>query len=170
MKKSFKKSLKQKHGGFAMTVEVIATMALISVFVSLTLFILQAMNAQRYMNTVVASTATQAARYGGVNTTAYKASTEDTKSLLQDAKTQVDSILPNSVWHFTITGSPDKITNTNSWIEIKATYTLPNPFGSISKVTDTDNSQIDLMDSSFLGGTRSITMKVRSLVKAGDLL
>lgn len=103
IKSKFTSILNEKHSGFAITIEVIVTLAMCCIFLTCTLYILKVMNVQRYMNTVMTSTATQASRWGGVNTKTYRNNVSST-SLINQAQSQLDLIASN--FNPKITGSP----------------------------------------------------------------
>ena len=153
-----------EHEGFATTLEVIVTLAIMTTFLCLTLYILEVMNVQRYMNTVLTSTAAQAARWGGVNSNAYRNNVSSTP-LITSAQNQLNSVA--SDYGAIITGGPNKITNNNQKITLRISYQLPNAFHSISKVTSPDGSQYDMWEKT---KNMSMQVSVNSIMEAGKLL
>lgn len=116
----------EEHDGFAISLEVLVTLVSITTFITFTLFFLQVMNVQRYMNTVLTSTAIQAAKYGGTDTNAYRINVSNSKPLMTSAQEALN--LYASPYNPRISGSPTKITNANQNITIVLTYSLPSPF------------------------------------------
>ena len=158
-----KSTLEQKHSGFAISLEVIATLIMMCVFLNMTLYVLRVMNVQRYMNTVLTATATQASRWGGVDTKAYYSNVSNTP-LLASAQEQLTAIAPD--FNTAIAGSPDKITENGQGITITILYSLPSVFSTLSKVNGNGDSY-DMYDS-----TRDmhISVTVDSIMEAGKLL
>lgn len=163
IKSKFTSILNEKHSGFAITIEVIVTLAMCCIFLTCTLYILKVMNVQRYMNTVMTSTATQASRWGGVNTKTYRNNVSST-SLINQAQSQLDLIASN--FNPKITGSPNTIASSNQKITIKIEYSLPNAFEALSTVNNTSGSY-DMYTK-----TRDMNMQISvySIMEPGKLL
>ena len=161
--KEIKNTLNEEHAGFAITFEVLITLTMIFTFLFLTLFVLMVMNGQRFMNTVLTSTAAQAARWGGVNTKAYALNVGG-KTILAEAQAKLNEIVPE--FNAIITGSPNRISSDGDFIIIKISYQLPNAWRSIG-VVQTPRRSYDMFSD-----LRNMHMeiRVRSVMKAGRLL
>jgi len=61
------KFFKRRVKGYAITLEVIFTLMIFSIFVSMTMFTMTALDSQRYMNSILTSTLIQGAKSGGFN-------------------------------------------------------------------------------------------------------
>lgn len=158
-----KNILNQKHKGFAMTLEVLATLFMLTVLVNLTLYNIRVMNVQRYFNTILTSTAAQASRWGGVNTRAYKVNVLAI-DLLSDAKSELVKVAPD--YSPNITGTPDKIKSNSEKITITIYYRLPSVFSTNSKVSSLSGSQVDMYN----GNTKTMSISVHSIMESGNLL
>ena len=66
-----KKRLNKKVKGYAITFEVLITIASLALFINTTMYMMAAMNAQKYMNTVATATLIQGAKFGGFNNSVY---------------------------------------------------------------------------------------------------
>lgn len=161
--KKFIESLNKEHEGFAITFEVIATLAMFTVFTVFTLYMLRVMNVQRYMNTVMTATAAEASRWGGTNTRAYSVNVSSTP-LMVTAQNELNYVA--SDFNPKIKGTPQKITHDGDLITITVEYSLPPVFGSMSKV----NSSPGTYD--MYGTVRNMKMKVsvHSIMSPGKLL
>lgn len=160
---SFKKALNEEHAGFAVTLEVLATLSMICVFVNFILYFLRVMDTQRYMNTVMTSTAAQASRWGGTNTKAYSENISSTP-LITTSQQQLNYVAAD--FNAVITGSPAKITYDSQPITISIRYSLPSVFSTMSKVNGVGGSYDMYRD------TRDMRMSVtvNSIMEAGNLL
>lgn len=160
-----KSILNEEHSGFAITLEVIATLVMLCIFLNLTLYILRVMNVQRYMNTVMTATATQASRWGGINSNAYHNNVSSTP-LLVSAQYQLTYVANG--FNAVIGGSPDKISNNGDKITIWIDYTLPSVFqtSGMSKVSGVNESH-DMYDKTKI---MRISVTVNSIMEAGKLL
>ena len=156
-------TLKEEHNGFAITLEVIATLAMMTVFLVTTLYILRVMNVQRYMNTVLTSTAAQASRWGGVNSKAFRDNISSTP-LLVTAQEQLNYVAPD--FNAKISGNPSKISYNGETITIRISYGLPPVFDTMSKVNVPTGSY------NLYNQTRNMKMSVtvHSIMEAGKLL
>lgn len=177
--------LKEEHTGFVITFEVMATLFMFCVFTVLTLYILRVMNIQRYMNTVMTSTAAQASRWGGFYTNAYKVNVNG-DHLLKIAQDELDAICPE--YHAEIIGyindtvvkashnangswAISAIENDDDKITVSINYSLPPIFsdeGKYNKVTSIDGDQFDMYESGLKDMSMSIS--VQSIMEAGKLL
>lgn len=75
MKKNLKKVgqfLRRKKIGFIITMEVLATITVMTLLMMGNFYVLQAMDRQKYMYNALISAVSQASRWGGTNTTMYK--------------------------------------------------------------------------------------------------
>lgn len=166
IKIDIKSALNEEHSGFAITFEVLCTIEMIFMFFFLILFVLMLMNGQRYMNTVITSSASEASRWGGVNSMAYSANVGGT-SLIQNAQNQLDLVVPE--FNATISGSPDKISYDGQLITIRINYHLP-PFWAGIGMVNSMNGSFDFY-SSMEGSTGlSMEISVHSIMKSGRLL
>ena len=162
-KNKIKDVLNEDHAGFAITLEVLATIYMLFMFVTFTLYFLRVMDVQRFMNTVMTSTAEQSARWGGVNSNAYK-SNISTEPLLITAQRQLNEIAAD--YNPSISGSPDKIQNDGDEITIKISYGLPPIFSTMSKV----NSLKGSYDAYEVTRNMSMKISVNSIMESGVLL
>lgn len=163
----FKEIARQEHGGFATTLEFLLSLVLITMFVTMNLYIVRVMNTQRFMNTVLTSTAAQASRWGGVDTEAYKLNVSSV-GLIKNAQNQLNKIAPGyggsadgncpKIW-----GTPNKIAKNGDTITLTIRYKLPSVFNTMSRVGTYDMS-------SGIGGYLYMTVEVRSIMGAGKLL
>lgn len=170
MKKMIEKANKEQnkeHAGFAVTFEVMFTLVLITTFLSFTLYFLRVMDVQRFMNTVMTSTAEQASRWGGVNSTAYKKNISNTP-LLTTAQNQLNYIARD--FNPIITGSPNKIANNDDLITIKITYKLPPIFNTMSKVYGFDSNSASYENLGSQLNDMSMQISVHSIMESGKLL
>lgn len=156
--------INEEHAGFAVTLEVLATLSMLVAFLNATLYILRVMDVQRYMNTVLTSTAAQAARWGGTDSKAYKDNVSET-SLLDNARQQLKHVV--SDFGPFIDGNPPKITYNGQPITITIEYNLPSVFSTMSKVNGIDGNSYDMYEK-----TKKMKMQVtvNSVMEAGKLL
>lgn len=161
--KKFKEIMNEEHGGFAVTIEVLCTLIMFTTFLNFTLYFLRVMDVQRYMNTVMTSTAAQASRWGGANTKAYRDNISNVP-LLVTAQGQLNYVA--SDFNPVITGTPDKISNNGDKITICINYSLPPVFSTMSKVNGFSSSY------DAYNKTRNMRMQisVNSIMEAGKLL
>lgn len=152
--------LYEEHGGFAITLEVMATLVMITIFLSFNLYILRVMNVQRYMNTVLTSTASEASRWGGVNTNAYKLAIGTEESLLGTAQKQLENVAGD--FEPEISGEPSSITTNGDKITITIKYHLPDVFSTMSHV-GSYNMYNKTKD-------HTLTISVNSIMNSGSLL
>ena len=158
-----KQLLEQKHAGFAITFEVLCTLAMLFTMLFMTIFVLMVMNGQRFMNTVLTTTAAEASRWGGTETRAYAVNVGG-PSLLVSARSQLSSVVPE--FDPRIDGGPPYIVNDGDkiWVEIR--YSLPSPWASIGKVTGRDRT-VDLYSQL---RNMSMRIEVHSIMGSGGLL
>lgn len=148
----------EEREGFAITLEVLVTLVVITMFLTMNLYILRVMNVQRYMNTILTSTAAEASRWGGTNSNAYRKNVSSTP-LLEIANAQLNAVAPGYNCH--ISGSPETITSNGEKITITITYQLPSVFQTMSMVGGTNM---------YLTGTRTMSIAVNSIMSPGSLL
>lgn len=160
-KKSF---LNEEHEGFALEFEVIATLFMMTVFIVVILYTTRVMNVQRYMNTVLTSTAATASRWGGTNTNAYRTNVSNTP-LLSTAQQQLNYIAGD--YNPKISGYPDKISLDSDLITVKITYSLPSIFSTTGKVQSVDGSSYDMYN---ILKDLSMSVQVNSVMNSGKLL
>lgn len=161
--KNLKETLQEEHDGFVITVEVLCTLVMIYLFLFVMLYSLRVMNTQRYMNTVLTSTATAASRWGGVNSRPYRLNVSTTP-LLTTAQQQLNYVAGD--YNPIITGSPSYVTSYSSPITIQIKYTLPSVFETFGRVTSNTGSQADMYNR-----TRNLgmSMTVYSVMRGGKL-
>lgn len=162
--KNLKTELNKEHYGFAICLEVIVTLAMIFIFLNMNLYVLRVMNVQRYMNTVMTSTAAQAARWGGADSEAYAKNISSTP-LLKTAQNQLNMVAMD--FSPKISATPDKIKNSGDEITVTIKYHLPPVFSTMSKVYSSSGDSFNMYNK-----TRNMKMqiKVRSIMEAGKLL
>lgn len=141
MDKKIVKVLNDEHNGFAVTLEVLATLFMFTMFMCTTFYILRVMNVQRYMNTILTSTAAEASRWGGTNTNAYRLNVDTTPALVK-AQQELNYLCLD--YGATITGGPSTINAIGDPITIQISYHLPPVFQTFGKVTALDGSQTDM--------------------------
>ena len=155
--------LNEEQGGFAITLEVIATLAMMCTFLTTTLYLLRVMNVQRYMNTVMTTTAAEASRWGGGNTRAYRENISSTP-----LKTTAQQQLYYAARDFNpiITISPDVVRLNSEKITVRIKYSLPPVFSTMSNVSNITGSY-DMYNK-----TRNMNMhvSVNSIMESGKLL
>jgi hypothetical protein len=164
-----RKVLQEEHAGFAVTFEVLCTLVMMFAFFFLILFAMMVMNGQRFMNTVMTSTAAEAARWGGMDTNAYRVNVGGAK-LVDNAQSQLNLIVPE--FNATITGSPAKIANDGDLVTVRIVYHLPPFWRGIGIVNNpTNGTNFNMYDSLERGGIGlSMQVSVTSIMKAGRLL
>ena len=161
------KELNKEHSGFAITLEVLATLFMFTVFMSIILYTIRTMNVQRYMNTILTSTASSVSRWGGYNTQAYKNNVNSTENLLQTAQKQLEVVAPLADWGSIITCDTPSITGNNQYITVKISYHLPPVFQDMSKVTALSGDQYDMYNKT---NNLSMSISIKSIMKYGNLL
>lgn len=164
LKHSIDNILVNEHAGFAVTLEVLVTLVMMFTFLIMTLYFLRVMDVQRYMNTVMTSTAAQASRWGGVNSNAYRVNVSTTP-LITTAQQQLQYVA--SDFNPVITGSPNKITYNGQKITIKIKYSLPSVFSTASKVYSPSSGSYDMYTKT---RNMSMSVSVNSIMEAGKLL
>lgn len=163
-----KKLLKEEHNGFAISLEVMLTLCIIFTFLSMFLYIDRIMNLQRYMNTCMTSAAIQASRYGGNNTKAFHENVIAGQTISEYYNNKLDQIAKDYGYSyngaqasFNLTITPDRIRYDSQEINVVLNYYIPSSFSSYSKVFNADM---------YDGNTKQITVRVCSIMKAGELL
>lgn len=154
--------MKEKHKGFAATLEVMVTMAMLMMFMLVTVYTVRITNAQRYMNTVITSTAASAARWGGVNSNAFKKNVGSGMDGITLAKQQLGSLV--NEYNIKFTKSADTITTDDGAITVGITYELPY----IGELRNVENG---LDKTSGISRTKmSMSVTVYSVMEKGKLL
>jgi len=163
-----KKLLNEEHQGFAITLEVMAALFMFTMFTTVILYTIRVMNTDRYMNTILTSTAASASRWGGTNTAAYARNVNSTQNLLTLANQQLAIVAPD--YHAQITGGPGTISYDNQLITLTLTYYLPPIFGDtggMGRVTSLNSTTSPWQQ---LMGPRSRSISVKSIMNSGILL
>lgn len=142
------KQLKQKRKGYAITLEVIFTVMIISAMFNSTAYILTTLNTQRYMNTILTSTTIQVAKWGGTSSKAYEANGMKYDPI-QNAQKELDRTA--SMFKPKISGEPKKVTTGNTKVSVSLRWRYPGLFF------------IDPID-------KTLTLKMESIMRPGDLL
>lgn len=156
--------LNEEHDGFAFQFEVLATLFMMTVFIVMTLYMLRVMNVQRYMNTVLTSTAATASRWGGVNTNAYLKNVSSTP-LLTTSQHQLDIVAAD--YGAVITGSPSRITYDSQQITVTIYYHLPPVFSTSSRVQTIQGTNYNMRNGL---NNLHMTVNVNSVMSSGRLL
>jgi len=155
-------TLQSEHAGFAITLEVLCTLVMMFTMLFLVLFLIMVMNAQRFMNTVLTTTAAEASRWGGVPSRAYELNVGGTP-LLTSSQQKLNATVPE--YHAVITGYPNSITYNGQPVTVTVTYHIPTlwNFGKVhigNAVANVDNTVRNL----------SMTVRVASNMGAGGLI
>jgi hypothetical protein len=165
---SAKRVLCEEHCGYALTLEVIATLAMASMMITLCLFTVRVMNVQRYMNTVMTSTAADAARWGGNFTKAYRMNVSDV-SLQDTALQQLKYVAPDFFVQEDdgISVTPDVIQSDDASIVVTVNYSLPGVFDTMSRVNSVSGKSVNLYTKL---QRMQMRVKVYSIMNGGKLL
>ena len=162
--KQTQNELKSDHAGFAMTIEVLCTLVIMWTFLTLSLYTLRVMNTQRYMNTVLTSTAIEASRFGGGDTQAFR-QTVSNQSLSSYFNNMIKNVAPD--FNTSISVTPDRITSDNEMITVTLSYQLPSVFSTMGVVNSKDGSSYNIYNDT---KTQQISVTIISSMKVGDLL
>ena len=165
IKKLLKSRIKEEHKGFLMTLEVLVTLVIMFSFVTMDLYILRVMNIQRFMNTVLTSTAEQASRWGGINSQPYKDNVNGSESLVDVAQKQLTLVAKE--YNPKVTGSPNYISKNSDKINISISYSLPSAFSTYSKVNPNGDDAYNMYEKT---SNMNLSVSVNSIMKAGKLL
>ena len=167
--KKLKEILNEEHNGFAITFEVLCTLFMIFTMFFLILFVLMVMNGQRFMNTVLTTTAAEAARWGGMNSRAYTVNVGG-NNLRTEAQNQLNSVVPE--FGAIINGSPNYITTDGQQITVYIQYQLPSPWHVIGRVNGAGQGYSGGYDmySALSSRPLGMTIRVNSIMKSGRLL
>lgn len=173
--------LNQEHGGFAITFEVICTLTMMTTMIFLVIFLMMTMNAQRFMHTVLTTTAAEASRWGGYNTYAYHLNVNGRtdysgENLVQTANKMLISVVPQ--FNPVLTCDTPKISHNGQKITVEIRYSIWDAFKSIGTVNSPSLNSgwrtLDLGTASgsggSLGGEMHMKIGVYSTMKAGSLL
>ena len=115
-----KRIIKRKVKGFVLTFELIMTLAMMSVFMTITLFYLSAFDAQRYMNTVLTSTIIQMSNCGGYSNRYTRLN--GINNVLDAANNELSRL---QGYNARISGSPDSISVSNQKVQAKLEWRYP---------------------------------------------
>lgn len=119
-------NLRNKRKGYAITLEVLITVLAIVTIINATTYIIATFNTQRYMDTVLTSTITQIAKWGGTNSNAYKANNMD-YDVIKNAQDELDrKVAP--MFNAKIKGGPEKINRNNTKVYVQMTWRYPGIF------------------------------------------
>ena len=88
-------SLKTERKGFAISFEIMMTMLLVTVMTTMTLYVVELYQTQRYFSDVTSATCTMAARYGGNDSKAYRIQVPNGGTIQQNAQNQLDFLNTN---------------------------------------------------------------------------
>ena len=145
----FKKVFRKKVKGFAFTLEVIMSLALLAFILNVSTYSMYALNAQRYMDTILTSTAIQAAKWGGTNNSVTQIN--GVPDIIQEANRNLESYAPD--FNAKMSGTPKAVSANNNKVTITLDFDYPEmvvPFFNLGHVQT------------------SITMD--SIVKGGNLV
>lgn len=169
-----KKILNEQHAGFAVTLEVMCTLVMMFMFIFMIIFFMMVMNVQRFMNTVLTTTAAEASRWGGTETRAYQINVGGT-NLIDSAQQMLDNVINydsngNPTGFFaTISGTPNKISHDGDEVLITINYHLPSPWKTLGIVSS--NSQSTDVYSRMEGTSgMEMSIRVKCIMKSGGLL
>lgn len=141
--------MKRKRKGYMITLEVAVTILTLSLFIQATTYILLTLNTQRYVDTVLTTTAIQTSKWGGTNSNAYFANGMD-YDVVANAQRELDRNL-DPKFKAKITASPSKVTTSNNKVVCTISWTYPGIFFM---------PEID----------KTVTIKLDSIMKPGNLL
>lgn len=160
------KFFKKKKKGYAVTLEVLCSVLAIFIIAHATLNILNMMNAQRYMTTVLTSTASMVARWGGTSTNSYYENVYNGAAgpRIDDlANRELERVLNPKYKYIRngaaipyIVATPYAVTPGNTIISVTLTWKYPTMF--IGPWDAEDN------------GYEQITLEVESLTGGGNLI
>lgn len=159
IKEKTKNVMKESQSGFAITIEVMVSLLTVTLIMLNTTYLLTAMNTQRYMNTVLTSTAAEASRWGGVDTKAYRANVSDT-SIISRAQSNMSDIPVGYCPR--ISGTPKTISDNSEIITITIDYNLPGIFEMSGNKTS--------YESGCPGAKMQMKVNINSVMEAGKLL
>ena len=165
MNNKFTNLLNEEHNGFATTLEVMLTLVVIVMFLTLNLFILKVMNVQRFMNTVLTTTAAEGSRWGGLETNIYRENSRSEITLLEQANQNLESYFKDDLYEIyqpKLSGT-SKI-NDDRQVTVTINYYIPAPF------IDLINWNGDNNNKAVLGNEREMSVTVTSIVEPGILL
>ena len=144
---------KEKHG-FTATFEIMLLALLVTLFIGYIVYAVTLYNQKRYFSMVATNTCIEASRYGGNNSKAYKLEVDTNKSIADNANAALQKA---TVPGFNATISVSDINYSTDMVNVVLTYN----FLSGNQWWDTVTG---------LGGSRSVSVSVPSLVQYGKLL
>lgn len=167
-----KMGFKKKHSGFVISLEVMLSLLIFTQFSNYTMYVMRIMNAERYISTILTSTASQAARWGGNNTKAFKNNSGNSGLTIQNiAQKQLDTQV--SGFGATVSVTPETIsgdTSPNNIVTVQVSYTYPSAWNMQSKIIDGTGKSHDAGVGISDGSRRSKTIKMPSIMEYGKLL
>ena len=146
-----KKRLNKKVKGYAITFEVLITIASLALFINTTMYMMAAMNAQKYMNTVATATLIQGAKFGGFDNNVYKAYQLNRKPI-DSAQMKLDINASFLDPRPTISGRTSEGESGNQVVSVNLKWGYPSFFGV------------------FGGKEYEIELKMDSIMSPGDLV
>ena len=164
-----KRQLSKKHSGFIVSLEVMLSIVIFTQFMNFTMYIMRVMNAERYISTILTSTASQAARWGGNYTKAFKENTGNgTRTIQQIAQQQLNEQAPG--FNAIVRVTPDTIDKRNNEVSVNITYRYPSPWNFQQKIQSVESGEHDFSTGITDGSVRSKSIKMPSVMKDGKLL
>ena len=154
-----KNIIKRKVKGYVLTFEVIMTLAMMFTLMTVTVYFLSALDAQRYMSTVLTSTSIQMSKCGGYDNSYTKLN--KIGNIIDNANKELEKI---NQYYFAgidrpITGEPAAITESNRQIKVELKWYYP---------------PLKIMGFGFNinrgGGVKTMEIILDSLVEPGDLI
>lgn len=169
-----KKLWKEEHCGFAVTLEVMCTLVMLFAMIIFIVFLMMVMNAQRFMNTIMTSTAVEASRWGGNNTRSYQINTGE-PPIQNTAQAHLDAIVPE--YNASITVTPERISTPGERVYVTVRYHLPSAWQTIGTFTGggagsspPTNAYNRLENRNGYGQGLTMSVSVCSVTKAGALI
>lgn len=163
--------LNKKRKGYAIAFEVMITLVLITLYIQVTLYSLVMLNAERYMNSVLTSTAIQTAKWGGTHTNAYLVNqvggvSGNMGTTIQD---NANALLAREgydrMFGASILAGPKCIDENNDQITVTLRYKMPR-----FTVFSMRFVQGDQGYSQMGGDTMTYSIKMHSIMRPGKLL
>lgn len=117
-----KKVIIRKVKGYVLTFEVIFTLAMMFTLMTITLYFLSALDAQRYMNTILTSTAIQMSKSGGRSNSYTRLN--GIEDIISSSQNELDRSMDGS-FNAKIDGTPAAVTSTGEKVYVKLTWEYP---------------------------------------------
>lgn len=147
-----KKYLRKKKKGFALTLECLAASVMFCFILSMCVFTLTGMERQKFMFNALVSGVSQAARWGGTNTTMYQTYSKSGMDITENLKAEIKRVTKQDV---VVTITPENVTTggetikgTIQWTDVGTSF-LGNLYG---------------------GKVHTINLETESIVTKGQLL